>query len=246
MQNKFVVIIPFYNVSKTIKKTFNSVAIQDYDNYEAYFIDDMSTDNSNHVLSNLIRNHSKINLISNVEKKYSLKNIYDTVHNKTSDNDIIVILDGDDFFYGKSVFSILNERYNKFGCWLTYGSYINLSTKTRGKFSSKTPQHIIDSNSFREYKWSTSHLRTFKSFLFKSIKQHSLINEQGNFYSITGDLAIMFPMLEMAGNNSLYINELLYVWNDTNVLNDHKKNNKLQLEVEKKLRRSAKYEKLFK
>lgn len=246
MKNKFVVISPFYNVSKTIKKTFNSVAIQNYDNYEAYFIDDMSTDNTNDILSNLIKKHPKINLISNTEKKYSLKNIYDTVHNKTSDKDIVVILDGDDFFYGKNVFSMLNDYYNKFNCWLTYGSYMNLSTKTRGKFSSKIPQHIIDSNSFRNYKWSTSHLRTFKSFLFKNIKQHSLTDEQGNFYSITGDLAIMFPMLEMAGNNSLYINDVLYVWNDLSALNDHKKNNKLQLEVEKKLRRSYKYEKLFK
>ena len=50
MKNKFVVISPFYNVSKTIRKTFNSVAIQNYDNYEAYFIDDMSTDNTNNIL----------------------------------------------------------------------------------------------------------------------------------------------------------------------------------------------------
>ena len=65
MENKFIVISPFYNVSKTIKKTFNSVAMQDYDNYEVYFINDMSTDNTKDILSNLIKNHSKINLINN-------------------------------------------------------------------------------------------------------------------------------------------------------------------------------------
>lgn len=242
MKNRFIIVSPFYNASNTIVKTLNSIKSQDYSNYEVYFVDDMSTDNTSKLIEERINNTEKIKLLRNTEKKYSLKNIYETIHRYSDDEDIIVIVDGDDFLYGRDVLSKLNDYYNTSDCWLTYGSYINLSNKQRGKFSSEIPLKIISSNQFRNYKWCTSHIRTFKSFLFKSIQDVDLKDSSGNFYTITGDLAIMFPMLEMAGKKSLYIDDLLYIWNDMSDLNDHKKDNTLQLKVEKELRSNDKYE----
>ena len=37
------------------------------------------------------------------------------------------------------------------------------------------------------------------------------------------DLAIMFPMVEMAGQHSKFVNEILYIYN-TPPINDHKLN----------------------
>ena len=54
----------------------------------------------------------------------------------------------------------------------------------------------------------------------------------------------MFPMLEMSAEHSYYVNKVLYVWNDLNVLNDHKKDNRLQIKVEKQIRTQDKYERL--
>jgi hypothetical protein len=87
-------------------------------------------------------------------------------------------------------------------------------------------------------------MRTFKSFLFKSIKKESLCDTEGHFYKITGDLAIMFPMLEMAYDKSRYIHKVLYIWNDLNELNDHKKDNRLQIETEIQLRNLPKYNRI--
>ena len=244
MENKFIIVSPFYNVESTIKKTIMSVVSQDYKNYEAYFIDDVSTDNTVNIIEDLIKNNDKIKLIKNQNKKYSLRNIYDTVHKFSSDADIIVILDGDDILYGKDVLSKINYYYNSKKCWLTYGSYINLSNKTRGKFSSKIPQYVIDNSSYRDHSWCTSHLRSFKSFLFKKIKEEDMKDEAGHFLTITGDLAIMFPMLEMSCERSCYIDDLLYIWNDLNEHNDHKKDNMLQMKVEQDLRRRKKYDRL--
>tara|TARA_R100001510_G_C7656596_1_gene216783 strand:+ start:3348 stop:4088 length:741 start_codon:yes stop_codon:yes gene_type:complete len=243
MKNKFIIISPFYNVANTISKTVNSVKKQNYKNYEAYFIDDLSSDDSAKIVSDMISECSNIHLIKNKVKKYSLKNIYDTIYAFSNDNDIIIILDGDDFLFGKDVLQKLNNCYNKNDCWLTYGSYINLSDKQVGKFSSQIPQQVIDNNSYRDYKWCTSHLRSFKSFLFKNIIDSDLKDKDNNFYTITGDLAIMFPMLEMSGEKSFYVKDILYIWNDLNNLNDHKKNNILQLKIENILRGSKKYEK---
>jgi len=240
VSNHFKIIVPFYNVSRTISKTVNSALLQEYDNYHIYLIDDMSTDDSAQVVESI--KSTKITFIKNNEKKHSLRNIYETIHNHTFDEDIVLILDGDDFLYNKQVLSTLDRKYNDHNCWLTYGSYINLSTMNRGKFATELPKQVIESNTFRDYKWCTSHLRTFRSFLFKQIKTEDLKDDNGNFFTITGDLAIMFPMLEMSRERSLYIHDLLYIWNDLNELNDHKKDNKLQVETEMFIRGLNKYD----
>ena len=205
----------------------------------------MSTDDTAQIIDDLIKNNNKINLIKNNQKKYSLRNIYETIHQHTNDEDIVVILDGDDFLYGKDVLNKLNKFYNSEDCWLTYGSYVNLSSKTRGKFSSKIPQQVIDNKRYRDYKWCTSHLRSFRSFLFKNIDERDLKDKNDKFLTITGDLAIMFPMLEMSAERSYYVDDLLYIWNDLSEYNDHKKDNQLQLKVEQDLRRRKKYDRLI-
>ena len=156
----------------------------------------------------------------------------------------MVILDGDDFLYGNGVLDYLNNIYNEKKCLLTYGSYINLSDKMKGKFSKKIPDHIIQTNSFRQYQWSTSHLRTFKSSLFKKINKDDLLDENNEFYTMAGDLAIMFPMLEMSSERSVYIDKILYVWNDLNDLNEHKQDNRKQVGIEMILRNREKYDRI--
>jgi hypothetical protein len=59
-----------------------------------------------------------------------------------------------------------------------------------------------------------------------------------------GDLALMYPLLEMSGHKSKFIKEVLYIWNDLNELNEHKTKRVLQINCEKKIRNMAKYKKL--
>ncbi len=244
--NKFLIICPFYNVEKWIDKTIKSILLQEYENYRCLLINDNSNDNSLKIAKNLISLNNKFIIVDNDNRNFSLKNIYEGIHKHSlDDKEIIIILDGDDFFSNKNVLNILNDVYKKTNCLLTYGSYVNLSNKTRGKFSKKIPQHIIENNMFRNYEWCTSHLRSFKAGLFKKININDLKDKNNNFYTITGDLAIMFPMLELASNRTEYIDEILYIWNDLNILNDHKKDNSFQIEIEKEIRSKAKYEELY-
>ena len=55
------------------------------------------------------------------------------------------------------------------------------------------------------------------------------------------DLAFMFPMLEMAGHKSSYIKDIMYVYNVSNPLNDHKVDNALQINLEKEIRGKKPY-----
>ncbi len=244
MKNKFVFVVALYNVENWIRKTIRSVLLQEYDNYRCSSVDNLSTDKSAQIIKKMIDNNEKFTFIENTEKKYSLRNIYEAIHNHTHDDEIVVILDGDDFLFEKGVLNRLNDIYNEKKCLLTYGSYINLSDKMKGKFSKKVPNYIVESNNFRNYEWCTSHLRTFKSSLFKKINKEDLCDEEGNFYTMAGDLAIMFPMLEMSSERSVYIDKILHIWNDLNELNEHKQDNRKQIGIEKIIRNGKKYDRI--
>ena len=247
MNNKFIIVVPLYNAKKWLGKCLKSIALQTYKNFECIVIDDKSTDGSHEVANKLIGSDERFKVIRNEINVGPLANAYNGAL-KFSTNpkpeDIVVIVDGDDMLASKASLSILNEYYNNDSCWMTYGSYINMSNKSRGKFANQIPEFVIEKNLYREYQWSSSHLRSYKVFLLRSIKPTDLKDKDDNFYKTAGDLAVMFPLLEMSGRNAKYINEILYVWNDLSTLNEHKVKRESQLNCESAIRKSKKYNKL--
>ena len=245
--NHFKIIVPFFNVQKWIEKSLESILLQNYSNYECIIIDDSSTDRSFELAENLVKKNKKFKLIRNSKNIGSLKNTYKGIieySTNLKNDDIIAILDGDDFFYAKDSLYKLNSFYSKSKCWMTYGSYITLSNKKRGKHAKRVPNYVVENNFFREYKWSTSALRSYKAFLVKKLDVKDLMDEKGFFFKSSGDLAMMFPLLEMSGHKAHFVREVLYVANDLNSLNDDKVNRKLQLDCENKIRNKIKYARL--
>ena len=62
-----------------------------------------------------------------------------------------------------------------------------------------------------------------------------------NFYPMTWDLAIMFPMLEMSGGKFMFIRDILCIYNEDNVLNDTKVDSTEQRKLDKYIRHLPKY-----
>ena len=241
--NKFVIIVPLYNVEKWIRTNINSVLSQTFENYECYYIDDMSTDSTSSVIESF--NSDKINLIRNNEKKYALRNIVEAIQlAKPNDEDIIVTLDGDDWLSRKDCLQILNSYYQD-DTLLTYGRYMNYPQGTLPVNVTKYSNHVVENNSYREAPWRASHLRSFKYKLWKQIDLNDLKDGDGNFYEMAWDLAFMFPMLEMAGDRWKYVKEVLYCYNLTNPLNDHKVDHTKQLRLDAEIRKKAKYAKII-
>ena len=54
--------------------------------------------------------------------------------------------------------------------------------------------------------------------LWKHLDVKDLQDDNGSYYKMTYDQAIMLPLLEMAGNRSKYINDIMHVYNKQNPL----------------------------
>lgn len=247
MKQNFKFVVPIYNCEKWIGKNIKSMMLQDYESYECFLIDDMSTDNTVNIIKDLIKGDHRFKLTVNTEKKYALKNIYDTISPSAGfkDEDVIVTLDGDDWLATKKCLSILNDVYNETGCSMTYGSYLDYPSMRRGCCCGEIPDHVVRNNGYREARWVSSHLRTFKYRLWSKIEKKDLLDEDGEFYRMTWDMAFMYPMLEMAGPLAVHIPETIYVYNGENPNNDHKIDKQLQVATEKKIQKKQKYKSNF-
>jgi len=214
-ETHFKVIIPAYNSEKWIFKTIKSVLEQEYGNYECIVSDDISTDRTYELASSL--GSDKLSVYKNEEKKYALKNIYDSVQRSNpKPEDVIVVLDGDDWLTSNHVLSKLNEYYSRDKCMVTYGSFVQYPQGSVGQEASEYPKEVISSNSYRTDTWRASHLKTFKHSLWSKVKEEDMKDEDGKFYEISYDQAMMLPLLEMAGEKAKYIPEVLYVYNTGN------------------------------
>ena len=240
-EKRFVIVIPSYNNQRWCEKNIFSALNQDYGNFRIIFTDDCSSDETYKLVSAAVEaspNKHRCTIIRNQTRVGALANLYNMIHS-CADDEIVLTLDGDDWFPHNNVLNKLREHYKSGDIWMTYGQYTNSTDGAYG-VAARYSDSVIATNTFRKAPWGASHLRTFYSWLFKKIKKEDLYY-QGSFMMMTWDLGMMIPMLEMAGPHSKFIPDILYVYNMENILNDHKVNGKLQQALDKYVRTLPKY-----
>ncbi|HJM69159.1 MAG TPA: glycosyltransferase family A protein [Candidatus Babeliales bacterium] len=243
-KHPFVVVIPSYNNINYYKKNLISVKRQRYKNYRIIYIDDNSSDNTGNAVEQYINvnKFSNITFIKNKTRVGALANQYRALQ-LCKDNEIIIHLDGDDWFAHPYVLSRINHEYRNKDVWLTYGQFRNWPTRKPGwcKF---IQAGIIKKNRFREFGFCSAQPRTFYAWLARKIDVHDLMDKDGKFYQVAGDTALMFPMLEMAGDHFSFIKDVIYIRNVETPINDFKVNKKEQERVTLEIRRKKKYKKI--
>jgi len=239
---KFNFIVPFYNAGSWIGKCIKSIKGQKHGNFMCYLVDDMSTDNAVEKIKKEIYGDIRFKLIQNTEKKYALGNIVGVLVGEDLGMDNInIILDGDDWLSSYNALSHLDRVYSEKDCLMTYGTYVYYPMGTIGVEPSEYPRGVVENNSFRRDKWRASHLRTFKTKLFKHIDLEDLKNEKGEYYKTAYDQALMLPLLELAGSRSEYIDKVLHVYNRENPLNVDKVKQHLQFQTAQEIRSKKPY-----
>lgn len=247
----FKIIVPMYNCALWFSECLNSVLQQTYSNWQLIIVVDPSTDKTKEKVEKYLNKHSDINYIfkySNV-RKYVPKNHIDSIReSKPANDDVIVLLDGDDALFGTDTLEYLASVYENESVWITWGSYVSRHNKKKKGLASIAVPDSKDDPCAGQRWWRFSHLKTFRYFLFKGIKDEDLRHkETGNYYIVAGDMALMFPMVEMAGKeNSQYIDKILYVYNQSTPYNDEKICGKLVKKCDLEIRGRPHYPKMTK
>ena len=241
---RFVFVVPSYNNAACCIRNLESLLMQEYENFYIRIIVDADTDGTYQLLSAYIHKHhiSNVAITRNEQRQGSLANIVAMVY-ELNDDEIAITMDGDDYLIAADVLSALNEIYQHDEVWMTYGSYIESTTGKPGVCRA-LPTWVLEGNAFRDYPWVTSQLRTFYVWLFKKIDPQDL-HYKGHFFPTTGDLAFMFPMLEMARLGHIYyVERLWYVYNMDHENNDYKTKLPLLLQLDRYIRSKKRYQAL--
>lgn len=240
-EKPLVVVIPSYNNALWYQKNLDSIFNQKYSNYRIIYIDDASQDDTSFYVQGYVNSlgyESKLTLIKNEKRRGATANRYLGSH-LAKDEEIVLILDGDDWFAQDYVFHIINSIYSNEDIWLTYGQFIRWPSGVEGQC-----KFLNQDYDFRSMdQWYTSALRTYYAWLFKKIKQSDLMLED-NFFDVAGDVAEMIPMLEMARGHIKFIDEILYVYNVKTNFNDFKINSEKQKKITQLIKSKQRYDNL--
>jgi glycosyltransferase involved in cell wall biosynthesis len=208
-QNRFVIITPSYNNEDWVEYNLASIINQTYDNFKVLYIDDASIDGTYEKVKSIIEHDSRFTLIRNDENKGAAYNYVEYIDFASdSDDDILVHLDGDDWFFDENTLSNLNKLYNDYDYWMTYGRFVCYDGSDRliesTVYGVPHENFVHDHKLYRRDMFKASHLRTYRKFLFKSINKidlKSLIT--GDYYWHAIDVAWGCIYQEMCPKNKI-------------------------------------------
>ena len=243
MENFFTIAIDTCNHKDWIERCINSCVTQKYKNFEVILVDAVSDDNTFEIAKKCAEDFPNLKVYQNEVRIPQVANFL-WLAELSKPGSIVVSVDGDDWLKNGKVLQKLNEVYNSGDVWMTYGSYEEFPYRDVSFAYHAYPDNVIKNNSFREYRWVASHLRTFKRELLLKVDHSAFKREDGNWLDTAGDQAIMLPMLEMSGERSRHISEALYVYNVANVTRDGALNEARQVELANYVRSKPKYQRL--
>jgi len=154
--------------------------------------------------------------------------------------DIICILDGDDWLASTYSLQTVVERYQNTNCWVTYGSYLQSNGDTGFCTVPLTEHHYTSEKKgrgFRECGWVFSHLFTARAFLWNKLpKDLNIFNGKQTMF--TADQVFNIPLAEMAGSSRIqYIDQALMIYNNENPMNDYKVDYNEQISIDNQNRK---------
>lgn len=234
------ILTTLYNARKYLHKCVGSIRGQSERRFHCYILDDISTDGSYELALGLVRRDSRFTVVRNGRKQWQPGNYQQIIQREeVHDEDICITVDGDDWLPDKEVFARIWKTYEDPNVWITWGAFWHLR---HGKMHDGLSCAVEDVTKQRAATWHTSHLRTWRAFLWRAIEDEDLRAPNGNYWETTGDLAFMYPMLEMATNaHARYLPEYNYVYNHDNPLCDSASRGGLQKHYEDLIRNKPPY-----
>lgn len=136
-----------------------------------------------------------------------------------SPDTIVLWVDGDDYLLHDRVVERVLDAY-RHGAWLTYGQFQHAPEWWPG-WAHEYDHEVVRRARYRHEPWLATHLKTFRAGLYHLISDADLRTPAGQWMTEATDLAIMFPMLEMAAERARFIPDPLYAYRSNNPLSVH-------------------------
>lgn len=222
---RFAIVCPVWNSEAWVRRCLQSIRSQTHRNFRCVLIDDVSDDRTYERAQQAATGDDRFQVLRNETRSFPLANIVRATALAAHDpDDVIVIVDGDDWLKHDRVLELLARVYADPEVWLTYGSHELyrkplrdrlLRRVVRGKTARQYPDVVLQSGLYRYCPFFANHLRSYRKFLFDAIGNEDLRDEHGKYWWAAGDLATMIPMLEMATAQHIrYLPDILYVYNN--------------------------------
>lgn len=212
---KVLIIATGYNCEGYAEKCIASVQAQTYQNYEAVFISDGSTDKTGGMI---VQYCDKVKDERLIPKLYSINNgaakrRYDAIKEYAKDKETVILLLGLDDELMPNCLERIKKEYDN-GKWMTYGNWKNQHGKMLPKGFLNFPDIIHNDRSYRKVQYRSTAPNTFKRFLFDQIPEDDFkIN--GEWIKSTTESELMFSCLEMCGKHMIgVIEDPIYLYNE--------------------------------
>ncbi len=216
----FVCILIGRNNGASAQKTLDSVFSQCYEPFRLVYVDDGSDDGSDALVADLLADpirSAKTHFIRNKQPRGQLCNLVEVVK-ECSDEEIVVVFDGQDRLAHEWVLQRLNQYYEDPDLWLAYPQCFEYSTCQVRSF----PSYLGNARESQGAFFHIPRLQTFYASLFKRVDDGDL-RYQGEYIQGPLDIAYMLPMLEMAEGHFQCLPDVLYISfkNDSQELWEH-------------------------
>jgi glycosyltransferase involved in cell wall biosynthesis len=218
IQNSFVFIMPSYNGAKWIKRIFDSIKSQTYQNYRIIYINDCSDDNTIAELNAYTKLHPNINimLINNQTRQWPAYSRY-VACREVYNNEICVFLDGDDWLVDNDCLKTLNTVFQNPNIYATFGSMENAPWQF--KKWKKYNRLVINDGEGAYF----PHLRTTRASIAKAIPPYYMQTETGDWLHVCTDVGLFMAVIEAVGTEGYVFLKNAFVHYNTS---NHNKNTK--------------------
>lgn len=209
LPSKYHFICAVRNGAAWITECVTSIRKQSRENFTATIIDDASEDTTQQIAEAACEKDPRFQIIRHSTRRWAVRNIVEAIRSvQMEPEDVVVILDGDDFLTRPDVLNILDHEYRA-GAWMTYGSSVALNGATVPLRA--CPEWIARRGLHRQISktWGPMHLRTFRRFLFDKIKHEDFRTQEGDWLKSAYDVVLYTPMLEMAQERAVFIDTVL-------------------------------------
>ena len=215
----FVFVIASFNNEQNVFKNLSSIVNQKYPRWRIIYINDCSTDNTEMVYQRVVdrfKIQSKCTYIYNNENMKQAYSKY-IAYQQVEDDEIVCILDGDDWLSDDLVLLKLNQIYNT-GCKVCTSKYQvyyegKIKQNSINVYDSATVKH-------KDYRlhpnYAFGHLKSGYGYLFKSIPRDRLMFK-GQWITCCTDVAEMYCITDLCNAHEIVVtNEIMYTYNKDN------------------------------